>query len=273
MSARRLFLCASAVAGIVLAGALPALADPPLAPEPGARSEPPAWCASELETLSEGVCVFEPTSAGDEDQKKVRARPDTLVIFLHPPLKADSNWQWEQQRTMWTAAKAHGFSLLVPRGRRGIGPGRAPNVLAWPTSTKAQEAVEDELVREWQRAKAELERRRARPFEHVWLFGFSNGAYYATSLALRDRFEAEGYGLFAGGAGSKYNQILGGKTSRRAPIFVGYGTRDPARKDMRDLVSMLKKLGWPSRSHTAPVGHLVTFEQLRLAVRFLSSER
>jgi predicted esterase len=244
-----------------------------LAAEPGSA---PAWCASELETLEPGVCFYDAEPAMLEERptssKRVRASPDTLVLFLHPLVKVSSNWQWEQQRTMLTAARAHGFSLLVPRGRPGLGPGRLAEVLAWPTSAKAQEAVEDELIGEWRRARAELERRRGRPFAQVWVFGFSNGAYYATSLALRDRFDAQGYGVFAGGAGSKYNQILGAKTARRAPIFVGYGSRDPARKDMRELVGMLRRLGWSHRAREQPVGHVVTYEQLRLAVRFLGSE-
>jgi predicted esterase len=202
----------------------------------------------------------------------VRAPADTLVLFLHTLVKADSSWQWEQQRTMWAAARKHGFSLLVPRGRRGIGPGRAPGVLAWPTSPRTQEGIEAELVSEWQQARAALEQRRGRPFARVWVFGFSNGAYYATSLAMRARFPVQGYGVFAGGAGSKYNQILGQQTLNRAPIFVGYGTKDPAQKDMRGLVTMLRKLGWSFRSHVQPVGHIVTFDQLRLAVRFLSAE-
>jgi predicted esterase len=241
-----------------------------------AQPETPAWCATELETLSDGVCYFE---APDPSQTAVpagttpvRAAPDTLVIFLHPLTKAESDWQWEQQRTMWTAAKKHGFSVLAPRGRRAIGPGRSPDVLAWPTSPKAQELVEDDLLEEWKRARTLVERRRGRPFAHVWVFGFSNGAYYATSLAVRDRFPAEGYGVFAGGSGGKYTQILGAKATHRAPIFVGYGTRDPAQKDMKSLVSTLKTIGWRFQVHTQAVGHIVTYEQLRRAVHFLARD-
>jgi predicted esterase len=105
------------------------------------------------------------------------------------------------------------------------------------------------------------------------VFGFSNGAYYATSLAMRDRFPAEGYGVFAGGAGGKYNQILGARTTRRPPIFVGYGTRDPAQDDMKSLVSTLKTIGWRFQVHAQTVGHIVTYEQLRRAVHFLSQPR
>ena len=103
------------------------------------------------------------------------------------------------------------------------------------------------------------------------MFGFSNGAYYGTSLALRARLPVEGYAVFAGGAGGKYSWILGSKAPRKTPIFVGYGTRDPAREDMKDLITVLKKLGWPHQSLAQPVGHIVTHDQLRRAVQFLTS--
>ena len=247
-----------------------------IAAQVSAEPEAPAWCAAELETLSDGLCYFEAPdpsqSAVPAGATQVHAPPDTLVIFLHPLTKAESDWQWEQQRTLWTAAKKHRFSLLAPRGRRGLGPGRSPDVLAWPTSPKTQELVEDELLAEWQSARTQLEKRRGRAFAQVWVFGFSNGAYYATSLAVRERFPAQGYGVFAGGSGGKYTQLLGAKATQRAPIFVGYGTRDPARADMKSLVSTLKTIGWRFQVHTQAVGHWVTYEQLRRAVHFLAHD-
>ena len=237
-----------------------------------AESKPKPWCASELETLREGVCYHEAEPAAENtasNAARVHAEPDTLVLYLHTLVGTGSTWQWEQQRIMWTAAKTYGFSVLMPRGRPGIGPKRAPDVLAWPTSPKAQEAVEEELVDEWRELRETLERRRGRPFRHVWVFGFSNGAYYASSLALRARLPVEGYAVFAGGAGGKFASILGAKAARKTPIFVGYGTRDPARADMKDLVTVLKKLGWPHQSLAQPVGHIVTHDQLRRAVEFL----
>jgi len=229
-----------------------------------AHAEPRAWCAPELEVVSEGVCFHAPAKADDgPDGRRV------LVLFLHSLVAVESNWQWEQQRLLVRAADKHGFSVLMPRGRRGIGPGRAPDVWAWPTSPRAQEEVEDELLEEWARARATVEARQGFRFERLLVFGFSNGAYYATSLALRDRLPADGYGVFAGGSGGKYASLLGSRTTRRAPIFVGYGTKDPARKHMQSLASTLKRLGWRHRVKSEPVGHLVTDAQLAAAVRFL----
>jgi hypothetical protein len=78
--------------------------------------------------------------------------------------------------------------------------------------------------------------------------------------------------VFAGGAGGKYGAFVGSKTTRRAPIFVGYGTKDAARKDMQGLTSTLEHLGWPHRVKVQHVGHIVTHAQLAGAFRFLVTE-
>jgi len=223
-----------------------------------AEAKQPGWCAPELEALSEGVCYF-----GAE-----AAAPRALVIFLHPLVGAGSSWQWDQQRLFARLAKAHRFSVLTPRGRLGIGPGRAKDIYAWPTSASMQERYEDELIEEWSQARRKIERREG-PFSKVFVFGFSNGAYYATSLAMRGRLPVDGYGVFAGGSGSKYLRLLGAKAERRAPIFVGYGTKDPAHRDQRELIAVLKSLGWKHRAKSATVGHTVTEDQLQSALRFL----
>jgi predicted esterase len=233
-----------------------------------ARAEDREWCAPEIETLSDGVCFFAPDSAtGARDAHE----PDTLVLFLHSLVGVNTDWQWEQQRVIVNAGRKFGFSAMMPRGRRGIGPGRAPDVWAWPTAPRMQEQIEDELIREWTEARARVEGRRGRRFERLLVFGFSNGAYYASSLALRGRLpDADGYGVFAGGSGGKYGAFVGSKTTRRAPIFVGYGTKDAARKDMQGLTATLKQLGWPHRVKVQHVGHIVTHAQLAGAFRFLA---
>lgn len=210
------------------------------------------------------MCFYSP------EQESEGPTRSTLVLFLHSLVAVRSDWQWEQQRQLVAIARLHGVSVLMPRGRAGIGPGRAPDVWAWPTSRRSQDEVEEELLEEWASARAEVESRRGKRFERVLVFGFSSGAYYASSLALRDRFPADGYGVFAGGSGGRYGSYVGSQCERRAPIFVGFGTKDPAHRDMRSLVVTLQKLGWRHRVKAERVGHVVTNAQLTAAVRFLT---
>lgn len=225
----------------------------------------PDWCVEGSVTLSDGMCFFEPPP-----DAAVATESSTLVIFLHSLVRADSDWQYEQQKLLMRTAKALHFAVLMPRGRRGIGPGRDPRTLAWPGSPATQEAYEADVLAEWDTARAKLEARRGKPFQRVLIFGFSNGAYYATTLAVRGRYPADGYGIFAGGSGSRYNRILASQSEKRAPVFVGYGTKDPARAHMESLVRMLSDLRWQYRVKTAAIGHWVSDAQLQAAVRFLT---
>lgn len=235
-----------------------------------ARAGERTWCAAEVETLSDGMCFHAPAQA-----QASSAEHPTLVVFLHSLVAVKSNWQWEQQRELVSAAERHGFSVLMPRGRTGLGPRRSGDVWAWPTSPAKQAEVEDELIDEWREAQRTIETRNRHRFARVFVFGFSNGAYYASTLALRNRLNADGYGVFAGGSGGKYASVLGSRTAAtdRAPIFVGYGTKDPAWHDMASLADTLKSLGWRHQVKAEPVGHLVTAAQLAAAMRFLGRHR
>jgi predicted esterase len=245
---RRFCWALLAVAGALLSDARPAAAQG-------------RWCAPELDALGEGTCFFAPRSPK-------LGTPRVLVIFLHGLVGEGSSWQWEQQRLMVRTAEAHGLSALMPRGRLGIGPGLDPAVRAWPNSAKAQQAVEAEVLAELAETRRAVELQRGK-FDKVLVFGFSNGAYYAASLALRGKLDVDGYGVFAGGSGNRFDALLAANTERRVPIFVGYGTRDPDRRRQKELVTLLRKQGWPHRMKAAKVGHTVTDDQIRGALAFL----
>ncbi|WP_441291436.1 alpha/beta hydrolase [Sorangium sp. KYC3313] len=248
------------------ASAPPAAA--PMASAPASPQDPAAarWCAPELASLPGEVCAFLPA--------REAPGPRVLVIFLHGVVHPDSGWQWAQQRGAARAGARHGAAVIMPRGRRGIGPKTMEDWWCWPTASAAQTAHEDALLAEWDAARAELERRAGARFERVLVFGFSNGAYYATSLAMRGRLPVDGYAAFAGGSGARYLQRAGAQTKLRAPVFVGWGGKDPAHKDQVALAKMLRRLKWPSRSLGKPrAGHAMTDEQVDEAFAFLTGRR
>ena len=246
---------------LLLASALGCLGPVARAQVPG--SSEPRWCAPELETMSGEVCHAAPS-------RRDRV-PDTLVIFLHGVIEPGTEWQWSQQRAIARAAKANGFEALMPRGRRGIGPRGMEDWWTWPTGTRAQGVVEDALIEEWLGARRQVEARRGAPFARVLVMGFSNGAYYGASLALRGRLAVDGYALFAGG-GAEYLERQARRVRARPPIYVGYGGRDPVgKKDSRALGATLRRLGWKHRVVGRPsVGHSMTDAQLGAAMDFLS---
>ncbi|MBX3182392.1 MAG: hypothetical protein KIT72_08915 [Polyangiaceae bacterium] len=239
----------------------PSPSDPDQAPSEADQH----WCAPELRRLELScddcaVCAFELGS---------KEPTDTLVIFLHGVVKGDSGWQHNQQRALVRAARANGFDLLAPRGRRGVGPKDMERWWTWPTRSALQAEHEPSLFLEWREARALLETGRE-AYKRVLLIGFSNGAYYASSLALRGAFEANGYATLAGG-GANYLEQRARGVKQRPPIYVGYGLKDTsARKDADGFGKLLKRLGWPHQVKARPkVGHSMTDAQLAEALRFL----
>jgi predicted esterase len=168
---------------------------------------------------------------------------------------------------MLALAKHHDFALLVPRGLNGVGPGSLPTQIAWPARLDVRDQ-EDELLAKIMRARREAERREGAPYDEVFVFGFSNGAYYASSLALRGRLtEVDGYGVFAGGSARTPPAATG---AARKPVFVGVASKDRTTvKRSRELVRALRRAGWPHRAMEAKVGHTVADAHLRGALRYL----
>lgn len=222
------------------------------------------WCAPEIERVGAANCYFlAPRAPGQSEPGG-----GTLVIFLHGLTGDGSTWQWDQQRTFVRLAQTHHFSALIPRGRKGIGPGRDPKVWAWPNSKRAQAEVEREVLSELAAARQSLEQR-AGKFARVFVFGFSNGAYYATSLMLREKLDVDGFAAFAGGSGNEHERLQAKSVKRRIPMFVGWGTKDPDRKRQQELIRMLQELAWPHHAVGANVGHTVTPKQIEEALEFL----
>ena len=228
-----------------------------------AGAAPVRWCAEELTMLDSSACYFSPE--GDDRAK------ETLVIFLHGVIKDGTTWQWAQQRSIARAAKKNGFSVLMPRGRQGIGPKGMRDWWTWPTSVKAENALGTELRAEWKADREQIEKDAGHGFSKIFVIGFSNGAYYATSLALLGKTkDVDGFAVFAGGAGAKYLVGPAQGVPHRPPSYVGYGLRDKAHHDPEGLAKALKRLGWRHRVGVSKHGgHSMPDSKLADAIRFL----
>jgi len=222
------------------------------------------WCAPEMEALPGDVCYHpDPaTKKGDGDERR------TAVIFLHGLVPAGAGWQHNQQRAILRGAKTHGFAVFAPRGREGIRP-REPQTVAWPTSASAQKEHEAAVLAEWKAAIDIIEKRDGKPFDEIFVLGFSNGAYYTGSLAIRAPYPFDGYAVFAGG------RAYGTPTtdpSRRAPVFVGICTKDSTAKDGQSLAATLRKHGWPFKAERRPAPHTMADKHLAHAMAFLRAQ-
>lgn len=225
---------------------------------------PSDWCAPELETLPHDVCYAKGPASP--------AGKRTLVVFLHGLTKLGSGWQYNPQKGMVRAGKRLGFSVLAPRGRTGLGDkAEKDETISWPTSNRT---VEDEVISEWMDAKALIEKRDGAPFDEVFVIGFSNGAYFASSLALRGKLDVDGYGIFAGGSAGKGTVASSKNVKNRRPVFLAIATKDETTsKKAKELGKALKELKWPHASMSKPVGHTIGDEQLDKSLSYLRAQK
>jgi predicted esterase len=222
----------------------------------------PAWCAEEMDPLTDDVCHVPGTPAPDGRR--------TLVIFLHGVIAKNTMWQWLQERGIGRIAKELHFEAIVPQAPR-VGPNGAGG-FAWPGLVKSDGADDQALTNGWLSAKQKLEEKNGRPFDEVYVAGFSSGAYFAAQLALHARLDVDGYIVMAGGAPSTPSAEATG--TKRVPLFVGVCSRDrPSAPAARELGHLLAGRGWPVRIDEQPVGHGVSVVHVARALAWFRALR
>ncbi len=219
---------------------------------PVARGPKP-WCAPEVSELSDHVCFFD--GGVPEDGRR------TLVIYLHGLLATTPGFQWLQQRAMAIHAKRLGFTVMLPTSPL------ADDTYIWPTSRTAQEKQEPEIIANIQTSRTALEGRLGHGFDETFVVGFSSGAYYASSLAVRGALDADGYIVLAGGASWVRSSAT---TAKRAPVFIGVSAADPQTADhSRAFAATLASLGWPYRAEERNAGHMVDWGFMTRGLQWL----
>ncbi|MBX3213373.1 MAG: dienelactone hydrolase family protein [Labilithrix sp.] len=217
---------------------------------------PLPWCAEELETLPNGLCHID---GGQRDGRR------TLVVFLHGAIAKDVDWQWLQARALTRQAKQSKFEAIFARAPLG------PSGFVWPGTAAAQTTSEQALIDDWQEARTFLEKRSGEPYDEVFLMGFSSGAYFVSSLALRGRGAFDGYATFAGGsAGWRQASDAGPK----APVYVGVCANDrQTAGHSRAFGGALAARGFPHRVDEQKVGHMFADVHVAHALTYLRNAR
>ncbi len=220
----------------------------------GDHGDPVGWCADELETLPNGLCYI----------KAAAPERRTLVIFLHGMIAKNVDWQWLQERALTRQAKASHFDAVFAKAPL------TPSGFIWPGTREAQDASEQGLIDGWNEARAVLEKRNGQPYDEVFVMGFSSGAYFTSSLALRGRVKADGFAVFAGGAGSQSSPDV----AQKPPVFVGVCMDDPqTAAHSRGFGSALAARGWPHKVDEQHVGHMFGDAHVAHAVAYLRSQK
>jgi predicted esterase len=236
-------------------------APPATADESKAKTSPttkaaPAktYCAPEVNELSEHVCYFEGGTPADGRS--------TLVIYLHGALAMQNGFFYMQQRAMALHAKKHGFTVLMPTSPSdGVG-------YVWPTSQTAQKEQEAGILAGIAKARAALEKKVGHRFDETFVVGFSSGAYYGSSLAVRNMLDVDGYIVLAGG--SSWVKAESVAQSKRAPVFVGVSAADPQTAGhSRSFAGSLAAMHWPFKVEERNAGHMVDWTFMSHGISWL----
>lgn len=218
-----------------------------------------AWCGQGYEAVSSDVCHI--------DGRKPGAERKTLVIWLHGLIGVKTDWSHNHQKMLHRVAKYEGVEVLFPRGVEANG------AYGWPGTVDAQEKSEQALYDGWMKAKAALEKRDNKAFDEVFVFGFSSGAYFTSSLAMRGRFAVDGYATFAGGQGSMIKKDTVA-VDHFAPTFVGICAEDAqTAQHSRAFAGALAAAGIPWRASEQRVGHGLSEVHFKQALAFLRSKK
>lgn len=222
-----------------------------------------------MPALAEDVCYVLPAPGARP--------PKELLVYLHGivPPTGDSPQKHTVEAVVLAASTRAGVAAIVPRGRRGIGPGDERDWWAWPTTADAEARLTPSIVARWSEAKRALEDLAGVRFERTYLAGSSNGAYYVTALALHADlvsagFPVDGFGAISGGGAT--SPPAAGATPR--PFYVGYGTYDAESLARgRSLVALLRAARWPVHPAEHPFGHGAREVYLDEAFAFWSAGR
>ena len=218
---------------------------------------PKPWCGPDVSELSDHVCFF--------DGGVPPGGRRTLVIYLHGALAMTPGFQYLQQNAMALHAKRLNFTVVIPTGPTdGAG-------YVWPTSQGAQKDQEGGILAGIRRARSDVEKRLGHGFDETFVVGFSSGAYYASSLAVRSALDIDGYIVLAGGSGWVRSEKPGGK---RAPVFVGVSAADPqTAAHSRAFAGSLAALGWPARVEERNAGHMVDWTLMSHGIAWLRERK
>ena len=262
------------LAALTLVGT-PALAAPKSGSEPRAGAKPKSgakptkknaprdvpWCTAEVESLADDLCYIDGRGGKNGDRTSDRKR--TLVVFLHGMIAKHTDWSWTQEKALLRQAKASGFEAIFPRAPERDG------AYAWPGGAEGQKKHEAEILAGWKRAQKQLETRSGARFDHVFVMGFSSGAYYVSTLALRGRLQVDGYATFAGGSIGHQP----GPPPRKVPVYVGIcGDDKQTAQHSRGFAGELATRGFVVRAEEHKVGHMFADPHVAHAVAFLRAQ-
>jgi predicted esterase len=212
-------------------------------------------CGDGLTAIAEDACFVAP----------IGSKPAPLIVYLHGLYQEGAaRDELDRQARVAKHATARGYAVLALRGRMGICDTRGDHLdwLCWPSNEQvASRAVE--VVASWKEPLARARQRAGNG--RTYVLGFSNGAYFAGLLAVRDLFNANAYVVAQGGPVEPVHAL-----GKRAPILL-LSTDEEApivHAEMDRFGSELAADGWSFVQEERTGGHELNDQDVDAALDF-----
>jgi predicted esterase len=197
---------------------------------------PGIFCGEGLLELDERTCYVVPEGL---------ATPPAIVFFAHGMLAPDA-LPPADQGTVRRAAIEQGFVAVLPRGERGLCAWK-PEVtenFCWPTRRETVDSAAPAILEAWMDAEAKITSAIGVSFARRYVFGFSNGGYFAAYVGLEGLLAVDGVGVVGAGRTAVDESR---SSARRPPFYIAVGDDelDVTQRDADTLASLLSLRQWP----------------------------
>lgn len=221
----------------------------------------PITCGEGLEAITSDACFAPPA----HDSGRPAPGPAPLLLYLHGLYQPEAmREELDRQTRVAKRASARGYAVLALRGPLGACDTRGDHRgwFCWPSNEQVS-GHGAEVVASW---KEPLARARARVGHgKTFVLGFSNGAYFAALMAVRDLFPASAYVIAQGGPVEPVHAL-----GNRAPILL-LSTNEEApivHAEMDRFGSELASDGWSFVQEERTGGHELNEQDVAAALDF-----
>lgn len=213
------------------------------------------WCPEGFEPGPSDTCFSIPDGP---------TKDTPVLVYLH------GMYQGRGDPAEWSAVRVavdRGFSVVIPRGKRGMCSFRAEleDHFCWPHDPEDTVTIA-ELVAEWDRVLWQVDALLEGGAHERYVLGSSDGGSFAQHLAMRGTFPARAFAIVNGGS-------LASPPPRAAapspPLLLISATDDvDEATKMNELHEGLSKAGWAHGWCPRAGGRALTNDDVHAAVRF-----